>query len=139
MASVLKPRQSHRQKRIVQPRRAGADEYRIIERTLHMHKGIGCRGGDREPRRAGRPSGKAVRRLRQFERQHRPALRHPQDMAAIRRAASFASTPLRTSMPAAASRAWPRPPTRGSGSSTAETTRAMPAAITASAQGGVRP
>ncbi len=36
-------------------------------------------------------------------------------------------------------RATPLPRTRGSGSSTAATTRVMPAAITASAQGGVRP
>ena len=47
--------------------------------------------------------------------------------------------PTTTSMPAARSRAIPRPATRGSGSRQATTTRAGRAAITRSAQGGVFP
>src|SRR3984893_18016185 len=42
-------------------------------------------------------------------------------------------------MPAARSRLWPWPATSGLGSSSADTTRAIPAAMTASAQGGVLP
>src|SRR5580693_9112966 len=42
-------------------------------------------------------------------------------------------------MPAARSRAWPSPATSGLGSSSADTTRAIPAAMTASAQGGDLP
>ncbi len=53
--------------------------------------------------------------------------------------ASASSSPLATSMPAAASRASPCPATSGLGSRIAATTRATPAAINASAQGGVRP
>jgi hypothetical protein len=53
--------------------------------------------------------------------------------------ASASSSPLATAMPAAARRARPCPATRGFGSGIATTTRATPAAISASAQGGVRP
>ena len=53
--------------------------------------------------------------------------------------ASGSSTPSSTSMPAARSRAMPWLSTRVSGSRVATTTRAMPAAISASVQGGVWP
>ena len=53
--------------------------------------------------------------------------------------ASASSTPARVAMPAAASRARPRPATSGLGSVMAATTSATPAATRASAQGGVRP
>ncbi len=54
-------------------------------------------------------------------------------------AASAARQPTRTSTPAARSAANPWPFTRGSGSSIGATTRATPAAASASAQGGVWP
>ena len=54
-------------------------------------------------------------------------------------AAAAAISPVSTAIPAWRNAAIPLPSTRGSGSSTASTTRAMPAAISASAQGGVRP
>ena len=50
-----------------------------------------------------------------------------------------AAEPTLTAMPAARSCSTPRPATWGSGSSTAMTTRATPAAMMASVQGGVRP
>ena len=50
-----------------------------------------------------------------------------------------ASKPLATCTPAACNRARPRPATCGLGSGMAAITRATPAAISASAQGGVRP
>ncbi len=53
--------------------------------------------------------------------------------------ASARSNPSCTAMPAACRRAMPAPSTLGSGSRSATTTRAMPASISASAQGGVRP
>ena len=53
--------------------------------------------------------------------------------------ASASSTPLCTAIPAWLRRARPRPATSGLGSCMAATTRATPAAINASAQGGVRP
>ena len=53
--------------------------------------------------------------------------------------ASAARQPTSTATPAARSAATPAPFTRGSGSSAATTTRATPAAISASVQGGVRP
>ena len=53
--------------------------------------------------------------------------------------ASAARTPVVTAIPAARNRAKPCPETRGSVSSSGATTRATPAAISASTQGGVRP
>ena len=53
--------------------------------------------------------------------------------------ASVASSPVAICMPAAASLAMPCPATSGFGSAIAATTRATPASISASAQGGVRP
>lgn len=53
--------------------------------------------------------------------------------------ASASSSPLWTSMPAARMRARPSPATLGLGSWAAATTRATPAPMSASAQGGVRP
>src|SRR5439155_16600250 len=54
-------------------------------------------------------------------------------------AASAAPSPISTSIPAVRSFSTPAPATRGSGSSRATTTRRNPAAIRASAQGGVLP
>jgi hypothetical protein len=59
--------------------------------------------------------------------------------ASFCRSASRCRRPSRTSTPAAASLAYPVPSTRGFGSRMAETTRKIPASITASAHGGVRP
>ena len=53
--------------------------------------------------------------------------------------ASASSTPLCTAMPACIRRSRPLPDTSGLGSCMAATTRATPAATSASAQGGVRP
>ena len=53
--------------------------------------------------------------------------------------ASVARQPTSTASPAARSRSTPWPSTRGSGSSIATTTRATPAATSASVQGGVSP
>jgi hypothetical protein len=53
--------------------------------------------------------------------------------------ASLSRTPSLTAIPARRSRSTPRPDTRGSGSSAAITARAMPAATSASAHGGVWP
>ena len=53
--------------------------------------------------------------------------------------AAAASTPTDTSIPADRSRSIPPPATRGFGSTLLHTTRATPAAIRASAHGGVRP
>ena len=53
--------------------------------------------------------------------------------------ASSSKIPSTTSIPAARSLAKLAPPTRGLGSGMAATTRAMPAAMSASAQGAVRP
>ena len=53
--------------------------------------------------------------------------------------ASFSSKPLAVSMPAARNMASPLPATSGLGSVIAATTRETPAAIKASAHGGVRP
>ena len=58
---------------------------------------------------------------------------------ALSNRASASPGPVSTAMPAASSRAKPRPATRGSGSPVAATTRAIPASMSASAQGGVRP
>ena len=55
------------------------------------------------------------------------------------RAASSRNRPVSTATPPCRRRSWPRPATRGSGSSRALTTRAIPEARTASVQGGVRP
>jgi hypothetical protein len=57
----------------------------------------------------------------------------------LRSRASAARIPADTEMPAARSRSSPPPTTRGFGSTLQHTTRATPAAIKASAQGGVRP
>jgi hypothetical protein len=59
--------------------------------------------------------------------------------AARPRAAGSAPSPVVTWMPAARRRAMPRPLTLASGSGRAQWTAAIPAAINASAQGGVRP
>ena len=61
------------------------------------------------------------------------------DPKAWEQKASAAFKPTSTTIPAARSRAWPCPATSGLGSSIADTTRAIPAAITASAQGGDLP
>src|SRR6516165_4378213 len=53
--------------------------------------------------------------------------------------ASSAQSPVSTASPAAFNRRTPSPATRGSGSSSATTTRFTPPAISASVQGGVRP
>jgi hypothetical protein len=58
---------------------------------------------------------------------------------ALSAAASAPISPSSTVMPAARSRAKPRPSTRLSGSRSATTTRETPARISASQQGGVRP
>ena len=57
----------------------------------------------------------------------------------LRARASAARTPTDTAIPAARSRSMPAPATLGFGSTLEQTTRATPAAIKASAQGGVRP
>ena len=59
--------------------------------------------------------------------------------ALLRARASASQTPTVTSMPAARRRARPRPETSGFGSTVATTQRAMRAAMSASAQGPVRP
>jgi hypothetical protein len=58
---------------------------------------------------------------------------------AVSRVASRSQSPASTAMPAARSAAMPPPFTAGKGSRAAITTRAMPAATTASVQGGVLP
>ena len=74
-----------------------------------------------------------------FSRQKlRPSRRCRRYGASERRAFS-APTPTSTVMPCSRSCAMPRPLTFGSGSSSATTTRATPAAISASVHGGVRP
>jgi len=59
--------------------------------------------------------------------------------ARLRASASAARMPGMTSMPAARSRSRPRPAWEGLGSTAPMTTRANPAAMMASTQGGVRP
>ena len=66
-------------------------------------------------------------------------LRRRQTNPALISAASTSQRPVSTSSPAACSCRTPAPATRGSGSSKATTTRRIPAAISASVQGGVRP
>ena len=74
----------------------------------------------------------AVRGARELQRHHRPALRRRAEYGRDGRGAPRAApTPTTTSIPASRSKAWPRPATRGSGSSIALTTRAMPAATIA--------
>ena len=58
---------------------------------------------------------------------------------ACTRRASSSPRPTSTAMPLSRSFAWPLPATSGLGSSSADTTRAMPALMMASAQGGVLP
>ena len=70
----------------------------------------------------------------------RPAARHARDEAGVRaRALRRSSTPPSPRCPPPRAARMPPPFTRGFGSSVAHTTRRMPAAINASAQGGVRP
>ena len=138
--ATLKSRQAHGEQRIVDRGRAMADHDRVVQRrsiwvTDSASAPVMKRRGSWSA-----PGGVAVRRLGELQSDHRPPLRHPQNMAEMigARPAS-ARTPVVTSTPASRSRAWPRPATRGSGSSSAETTRAMPAAMIVSTQGGVAP
>ena len=94
--------------------------------------------GDRTGAGAG-GAGLAVGRNRKLEHDVRTAVAHAPDMAGMVAARLSAPTPMSTAIPAACSRAWPAPATSGLGSSSAETTRAMPAAMMASAQGGDLP
>ena len=67
-------------------------------------------------------------------------MREKKPMLSSRAASAMsASGAIATSMPAARIRATPAPATCGFGSATATTTRATPALISASQQGGVRP
>ena len=80
----------------------------------------------------------AVEALRDLQRHQRPLLVDAQEKACVSfRAPRVRAHRVATSMPAARSLAMPSPFVRGSGSSTATTTRATPAAISDSAQGGV--
>ena len=95
--------------------------------------------GDRG-RLAARQPGLAVGRDRKLQRHMRAAVAHAADMAGMRAPRFLARRARhRPRRPAARSRAWPSPAIFGLGSSSAETTRAMPAAMMASAQGGVLP
>jgi hypothetical protein len=81
----------------------------------------------------------AVEAGRDLEPQPGPAPRHAGNEADVEFAGLASMRPEATSMPAAANRARPCPATSGFGSRIATTARATPAAIRASAQGGVRP
>jgi acyl-coenzyme A thioesterase PaaI-like protein len=75
----------------------------------------------------------------ELEMKQRPALAHAQQEAGIDLGGLAGALADSTAMPAARSRAWPWPFTSGLGSSSAETTCATPALISASAHGGDLP
>ena len=119
--------------------RAAADQDRVMGGAQALAVGARRLAGD--PLAFARGGGDApVERGRELEVKERPALAHPQQEAGVDlgRLAPHPRPPRRR-CPPPCSRAWPCPFTRGSGSSSAETTRATPAATRASAQGGVRP
>ena len=84
-----------------------------------------------------RPSSEAAIFMRT---QGRPrCMREKKPMFSSRAARAMSPSARSTLMPAARSRAMPWPATSGFGSTQATTTRAMPASISASQHGGVRP
>jgi hypothetical protein len=88
------------------------------------------------------PSGSAVRPssvAASFTRTHGRARSMREKKPRLSSRAWSRISPTSTAMPAARSRASPAPSTCGNGSSEAATTRATRAAISASAQGPVRP
>ena len=130
---------AHRERGPIGERGAGADDDGLRLGAQSMDVGAGFRTGD-PPRGAvgcGRPPVDADRPTSRTA-SARPVLRWCR-YGRSEAAASSDPMPTSTVMPAARSRSMPVPATRSSGSSSATTTRATPAAISASAQGGVRP
>ena len=89
------------------------------------------------PSSAVRPSSEAATFIRTHGRPR--FMREKKPMFSSREASPHSPPTTSTSMPAARSRAMPCPATSGFGSSIATTTLAMPASISASQHGGVRP
>ena len=136
--SVAKSRQPAGEVGIVGRHRAGADQDRVMRGAQAMAVGARRLAGD--PLALARRGGDAaVERGRDLEVKERPALPHAQQEAGVDLGRLGRALADLDGDAAAFSRACPWPFTRGSGSSSAETTRATPAAISASAQGGVRP
>ena len=98
---------------------------------------------DRGPLRPVRRPGAAAMRPSRLNAAFRVTNGRPRSFtvknASFSRAAPRRPTPTVTSMPRARSRRMPPPSTRGSGSSTATTTRRTPASVMRSTQGPVRP
>ena len=126
------------QQRIIGQHGTDAGQHGVVHGPHQMHAGACRLAGDRRGVAAGE-TGFAVGRDRELEDDLRTALAHAPDMAGVGLPRLVGADPDLTAMPAAAMRRWPSPATCGLGSSSADTTRAMPAAMMASAQGGVRP
>ncbi len=125
--------------RIVGPHRAGADQHGVALGPQAVGVGPGQRAGDPLAGAVGRRRA-PVEGGRQLEHDPGPARSSgASGRGPAGRATSSAHTPTETSTPASRSRSMPAPRTRGSGSSMPTTTRRTPAAIRASAHGGVRP
>ena len=124
--------------RIVREDRADPDQDGVALRAEQVHPGSGGFAGNRHRLAAG-GADPIVAGYRELEDQMRTLFADAPEMTGvIVRGLGRANADI-DGMPAARSRAWPCPATSGSGSSIADTTRATPAAISASAQGGVLP
>ena len=136
----LEAGQPHGQRGIVGERRFDADHDRLVRRPHDLHPEIGDLPGDAQARIVRAARGEAVRRLGEFQRHARPPLGDPQNMAAMVAPRLIGPRPdVDPQFPPRAAARGPCPATLGFGSSIAETTRAIPAAMTASAQGGEAP
>ena len=122
---------------IVGSRSADADQDRIRVRPPEMHGAVGDGPGD--PQALGGRACETILGLGELEVQARPPPRHAGDVPAMIAGGLLRQEARGHRDAGGGRRLWPRPATRGSGSSRAVTTRAMPAATMASVQGGVRP
>jgi hypothetical protein len=105
-----------------------------------LHVGARCLAADPQLTCPDAGAVRASRLMASFRRiQGRPRSNREKKPTLSSRASCAEARRSETAMPAARSRSIPSPATRGLGSTLQHTTRRMPAAISASAQGGVRP
>ncbi len=137
--AIFETRQPDRQARIVGERRTHADHHGVMQRPQHLHAPVRRLARNLEARRPWRARGEAVRRLGQFERHHRPAVGDAQDMAEIGAPRSIGEHADFNFDACGRRRAWPCRQRADQDQPAPRPTRAIPAAMIASAHGGVRP
>ena len=111
-----------------------------MQGALDLHLRVGGLAGDGQARVMPPAGGKTLGGLGELQRHHRAPLGDAAKYAPVGAPRLVGADPDRhRHPPPRAAACGPEPWTRGSGSSSADTTRAMPAATMASAQGGVWP